>query len=145
MSRYKAIPMTLSFFWLLFSIIPINLFVVFSLDYIISLLGSVLNLNETDEHILLMSVVYGALAVATLTVYYNSVKFWQEIACSFLTMCFLTAALFPLTLKMFPTIEPPYALDFIIITIVSGGLLLIIGQIKKKASFKKSQVHNRRF
>lgn len=130
MSRLKSVPFIVAVACLFLSCLPIvNFLIVAAIYYVFSLIG----IDTYNAQPLFLSVVSGLLSITMLFVYYKSEQVWKEIICAFLAICFLNASLFPLALKLLPSIEPPYVLDFILITIVSGVLLIFVGQHKAKA------------
>jgi hypothetical protein len=134
MNRYIKIPVLMTGAWFFLSLVPIiNLLVLFSLQEIVSWFGVQIGVFGDNTSLAISSIFYGILSIITLVIYFRTAKQWKEAVLGFLFFCFSMTSLFPSTLKRFSLVEPPYVLDFVTISLISGLILISTGQMKVKA------------
>jgi hypothetical protein len=134
MNRYIKIPVLMTGAWFFLSLVPIiNLLVLFSLQETVSWVGVQIGVFGDNTSLASSSIFYGILSIITLVIYFRTAKQWKEAVLGFLFFCFSMTSLFPSTLKLFSLVEPPYVLDFVTISLISGLILISTGQMKVKA------------
>jgi hypothetical protein len=135
MNRYITIPLLLSIIWLVLSFFTmVNLFLLFSLLEVLWWVSEKIGVEDDLAYLDFGSVFYGILTMLMLLFYLKTHKRWQEVMLGISYFCFATAALFPFMLKLLSTVEPPYTLDFIVITIIAGLIVTTAGLIKFKTN-----------
>ena len=133
MNRYVQIPLILTITFLLSLFFLINLFVVLFLIGVMIWIMEKIGIVGDNKIFIISSIFYTILGVLTLVNYVKTTRQWKEVILGILFFCFSMTSLFPLILKLFSSVEPPYLLNSIVTILISGLILIWVGQMKVKA------------
>ncbi len=132
MNRYVQIPLLITVTFLLSLFFILNLFVVFFLIGVITWVMEKIGIIGDNTVFTVSSIFYAILGILTLINYLKTTRQWKEVILGLHFFCFSMTSLFPLILKLFSSVEPPYFLNSIVTILISGLTLTWVGQMKFK-------------